>query len=383
MAALGAGLSTFSSARQSERFIALDVLRGVAALMVVWQHYEELLWRRPWNDLLHSPPSTFLAVDFFFMLSGVVLAHAFFDRKPFQLRRYAVSRFARLWPLHLSMLALMVTLTLIFEESMTEKAVLLQLFLMHSVGIGNFNYTYNMPTWSLSIEVVLNALAAVLFLTVKSRVAQTIALAAFSLSAFVVVAAVFGQMRVITEMVLGVLNSGLLRGLITFPVGILLYRLYRSKAQVLERLVERAPFLQPLALVIFLAQFFWPAGSWLTLLSVPAMAVVILLLMPHTNFTDRLLSRLTILGTLSYSIYLVHFPVLSLFNWVHGSAYSYLKTFPFLMACTLVSAWFAWRFIERPAYAWLTALLSSAPKAPLQTAPKKAAAPARRRLTHT
>jgi peptidoglycan/LPS O-acetylase OafA/YrhL len=356
----------------SQRFVALDVLRGAAALMVVWQHYDELLWQRSWNDLLHAPPSTYLAVDFFFMLSGVVLAHAFFDREQFGLRRFIVSRFARLWPLHLSMLVVMITMTLIFEQSLSERAVLLQVFLMHSVGIGNYNYTFNMPTWSLSVEVVLNAVVAVLFVTVRNRLAQAAALAAFSVTAFVITAAVFGQMRLIDEMFLGILNSGVLRGLITFPAGVLVYRLYQARAQWLQARIDRLPVLQPLALVLFVAQFFLPIASWVSFLSIPMMTVTILLLMPRSRFVQGGLSRLAMLGTLSYSIYLVHFPVLSLFNWLHGPAYSYVKTLAALMIVTLVAAWFAWRLVERPAYRFLTSRFAQRdqpPSPPAQASP--------------
>ena len=52
------------------RFITLDAMRGVAAISVMMFHY---LMGTPYRIFSHA----FWAVDFFFVLSGVVLTHAF------------------------------------------------------------------------------------------------------------------------------------------------------------------------------------------------------------------------------------------------------------------------------------------------------------------
>lgn len=82
---------------QKRRFTGLDGLRGVAALVVIWLH-------------TGAPPlpRSYLAVDFFFALSGFVLAHGYEGRlksgmapAEFMLRRYI-----RLWPLYILALVL-------------------------------------------------------------------------------------------------------------------------------------------------------------------------------------------------------------------------------------------------------------------------------------
>src|ERR1700754_3601627 len=53
-----------------ERFLVLDGLRGVAAFAVILDHVASTTLRS-WF------PGRYLAVDFFFVLSGFVLAHAY------------------------------------------------------------------------------------------------------------------------------------------------------------------------------------------------------------------------------------------------------------------------------------------------------------------
>ena len=78
------------------RFLALDEMRGVAALFVVWGHYGSY-------DKIFSPRFYYLAVDLFFVLSGFVLAHANDPRfKAGQSGTcFMVDRLRRLAPLYL------------------------------------------------------------------------------------------------------------------------------------------------------------------------------------------------------------------------------------------------------------------------------------------
>lgn len=79
-----------------ERFVVLDGLRGLAALAVFLLHALEPF------DLEHWVPSAYLAVDFFFLLSGFVLSHAYGDALAsgrLSLGAFARTRVIRLYPL--------------------------------------------------------------------------------------------------------------------------------------------------------------------------------------------------------------------------------------------------------------------------------------------
>ena len=77
-----------------QRFLALDGLRGVAALLVAAFHTTTAFQ----IDLIAHG---YLAVDFFFMLSGLVVAHAYEDQllNGMSFRRFAVARVVRLYPM--------------------------------------------------------------------------------------------------------------------------------------------------------------------------------------------------------------------------------------------------------------------------------------------
>ena len=83
--------------RQKPHFVVLDGLRGVAALCVVIFHFSEMvIWDYSKLWIGHG----FLAVDFFFCLSGFVIGYAYDDRiAKIGLRKFLKARLIRLHPL--------------------------------------------------------------------------------------------------------------------------------------------------------------------------------------------------------------------------------------------------------------------------------------------
>ena len=68
--------STFQDSKK--HLLILDGLRGVAALMVLVMHAFEIFCGGDYHKMFVN--HGYLAVDFFFMLSGYVMAHAYDDR---------------------------------------------------------------------------------------------------------------------------------------------------------------------------------------------------------------------------------------------------------------------------------------------------------------
>ncbi|MEO8702134.1 MAG: acyltransferase, partial [Kofleriaceae bacterium] len=85
------------------RFEALDAWRGICALIVAVEHLSI-------TNVLHA--NEFVRhgarfVDFFFVLSGFVIAHAYRERLArgvAEARRFLWRRVGRLWPLHIAIL---------------------------------------------------------------------------------------------------------------------------------------------------------------------------------------------------------------------------------------------------------------------------------------
>src|SRR5690349_3198982 len=93
------------------RFRVLDGWRGACALLVAlfhldayWHFYDGLFVRNAW-----------LFVDFFFVLSGFVISHAYRGRLAtwHDARSFAIRRIGRLWPLHMAVLTFFVLLELL------------------------------------------------------------------------------------------------------------------------------------------------------------------------------------------------------------------------------------------------------------------------------
>src|SRR6266481_3614526 len=147
------------------RFRALDGWRGVCALLVA-AHHIELHGFLYWQPLVRN---AWLFVDFFFVLSGFVIAHAYgghLEKGP-EIKAFVIRRFGRLWPLHVTMLAALVGLELVhlliahwhpivgeraaFTADRSSFAILTNLFLVQSFGLHGFE-TWNGPAWSIGAE---------------------------------------------------------------------------------------------------------------------------------------------------------------------------------------------------------------------------------------
>lgn len=152
----------------ADTFEALTSWRGVCALAVALFHFPIVALTRPIGLIAHA----YLFVDFFFVLSGFVIASAYEDRlgTPAERRSFAIRRFGRLWPLHVSVLFALVMIALArgqvgADEKHSVFAIFTNLALVHGLGV-HHDLTWNGPSWSISVEAALYAL----FVMVPRRV---------------------------------------------------------------------------------------------------------------------------------------------------------------------------------------------------------------------
>ncbi|WP_295226270.1 acyltransferase [uncultured Brevundimonas sp.] len=142
------------------RFEALDSLRGVCAILVVMFHMPVASHWRDWGFIQHS----YLFVDYFFVLSGFVIAHAYANRlrSGRDAGTFMVRRFGRIWPLHLLMLAAFIGLELArlilhfdsappFTRDRSIEAMFTNLALIQAWHVHPY-LTWNGPSWTLSAE---------------------------------------------------------------------------------------------------------------------------------------------------------------------------------------------------------------------------------------
>jgi peptidoglycan/LPS O-acetylase OafA/YrhL len=151
--------------RERDHFIFLDGMRGLAALAVATLH--------ACHEYRSSylPDHAGLAVDFFFVLSGFVVAYAYDDRLAAGLRvgEFAIRRLIRLYPM-IAFGALLGAGRLMFEEITAHKSVAgsigvgLTAMAMIPLGLltGRSAFPANVPLWSLFFEIAANAVYGLL-----------------------------------------------------------------------------------------------------------------------------------------------------------------------------------------------------------------------------
>lgn len=341
------------------RFVALDSLRGLAALSVAAFHFQGTgpLFS---NDFVLGAG---LAVDFFFVLSGFVIAASYGGRLAdgFPIRRFALLRIGRLYPLHLAMLlAFLLSEFLLVASGLPtgtarepftgghspgNLATAIALLNGLQVPIGN---DWNGPSWSISVEIWLYLAIALVWRAFGRRgwIVAGIAAAAAG-----------------TALTLGLadhvapFSSRALRGVLGFGLGVCVWEMWRHGIRLcagrgMATLIEIG--LLAAAIIIFATKDSFPGHNVLADL---AFALTVLVFAGELGLVSRLLAfrPFVWLGILSYSIYMVHGLVggrVKDMARVAGmdTGSDLLGLFHFFVV--IAAAYIAWRLIEEPCRLW-------------------------------
>ncbi len=374
MPAKGAGLGQYavvnrSIARMSmidrpKRFAALDGWRGICAVLVALHHFSA-------NGYLAVMPlirNAWLFVDFFFVLSGFVISHAYSQKLTGgrEIGPFAWRRFARLWPLHVAVLGAFVAMELVrfamtgsgFTGERAPVAILANLALVQSLGIFN-GLTWNTPSWSISTEFytyLVFAAACAASAKQSLRVVLSIALAVTGLAVLVFFSR-YGMRETF--------GWGFFRCLFGFFAGSLTYEFWRRGGLGGGSGAEIAAVAIVLAFLVFV-----PGHRAFEYFAVPVFALLVCVFAEERGVVSRALRSRAVnaLGRWSYSIYMVHMLVLALVfsaldlfgtGWtaklpdgveevVLGSRIAADTLMLAYLAGVVALAAFTWRFIERP-----------------------------------
>lgn len=332
------------------RYVTLDGMRGLAAIAVALFHFDIML-----------VPHGYLAVDFFFVLSGFVLSRSYLPRfrEGLAIGAFMVQRFARLWPLF----ALGVMLGVVVEvrrilfgvptampaTDVAVSAALHMLLLPSPTGLPF--YPLNVPAWSLFFEIVANV---ALFLLVFRLPRWALAL--------ICLLATAGMAPIILDH--GSANIGalwseygiaLLRTAFSFTLGAIIATLPAGH-------LRPSNWLGVACIVVIGVLLAMPVPrEWLAAYDL----TVILLLSPLLVYAGSRCEPVrfavplaAFTGELSYALYAVHWAfVMPVRSIVWRTGLEPLPAATLFLTLVLLTAWAAVRWYDLPLRRFLTALL--------------------------
>ena len=325
-----------------KHLMVLDGLRGTAAISIVIFHFQLVSfdWAHP--DAL-SLKHAYLAVDFFFCLSGYVIGYAYDDRRDrMSIVNFFTVRLIRLHPMVVMGIALGV-LSYVFDPfyGAVRAAPWLQLpavplwkltacaiaglLMIPSWALPNRFGSYfslNVPSWSLMWEYLANIAFALVLWRMKKQVLMIVVV----LAAIAVAVSAHTEGSLSVGPVWGQMSYALARTAFSFCIGLLLFRCGAA---------IRTPFGFVSLSVLMVALFLMPFErlNWLY------ETVVVLVVFPlivalgaGAGTSDWIGKVCQFSGRISYPIYAIHFAFIMAFanyRWTRGID---VKALPWVIA---------------------------------------------------
>jgi peptidoglycan/LPS O-acetylase OafA/YrhL len=295
---------------EKRHFVFLDGMRGIAALAVGWLHASQTF------SLALHPDHASLAVDFFFVLSGFVVAYAYDDRVAGGLTftGFMEKRLIRLYPMIFMgvLLGSLVTIASVITSHGDLNAALgcsLAAFFLIPLGLffSQQAFPVNGPIWSLFFEIAANA--AYGLNKRRGRRNQTVLMLALlaSLIPLAIVIHRYGGIQFVGFARWESFLFGFTRVCYPFLVGIAIYRFGLFKI----RLKHIDLVLAPLLAAVFFLPLFQQTWTY-DLAAIAVLFPVIVALGANDPKSPWMIRFWTFLGRLSYPFYLVHLPILTI-----------------------------------------------------------------------
>lgn len=358
----------------------LDGLRGVAALLVVWYHVFEG-YAFAGGTLIEGINHGYLAVDFFFILSGFVIGYAYDDRwgKSLTLKNFFKRRLIRLHPM-VVMGAVLGAVTFMLQgsvqwdgthvaTSLVMLALLCAMFFIPAVpgaayevrGNGEM-FPLNGPSWSLFFEYIGNLLYALVLHRLSTRVLTgVVVVLGVALAAFASFD-VSGYGNIGVGWTLDTVNfvGGLLRMLFPFSMGLLLSRRFKPVR------VRGAFWICTLILLVLFHIPYLPGNEAICLngvfetLCIVVVFPLLIVLGASGATTDAFSTRVCkFLGDISYPLYITHYAFMYLFYaWLIEKGYfTFGETWQVALCVyvwNVVVAYLCLKLYDEPVRRWLS-----------------------------
>lgn len=312
-----------------QKFRNIESLRGIAAISVVFYHFN--IGSHFNNVFFHN---AWLMVDFFFVLSGFVIALNYRDRLTSipQLVNFQKKRFLRLYPLHFIMLIAFLGIEIakyIFEVKFGINANIpaftsndLTAFIANLMLVQNWaitHLTFNYPSWSISAEFFTYGIfGAIVLLAGKSEKKLYL----FTILVVLISGLMLSEKGMSEDNV-----SGPLRCLYSFFIGVVTFKIF-SETKQQKKSGSSIPSLLLIFVCIYSVIAFGNERSGVTILIpfVFALTILSLVLTSEQALINRALDQtiLVYLGTVSYGIYMIH----AFIWWIWVQSLKFIFAFP-------------------------------------------------------
>ncbi len=340
------------SIKPKQHFEILDGLRGVAALAVVTFHFMEVAYTDYSQDFIGHG---FLAVDFFFCLSGFVIGYAYDDRiGKIGVWEFFKSRIIRLHPLVI-LGSILGVLGFYFDPFGIVPAgygagkvamlfftsfFLIPYPMMPERWLNLFSF--NAPAWSLFWEYVAN----IVYAFVLCKVPRVLLLVLTLISAAGLCIVAYRANSLMGGWSGPTFWDGGVRIAYSFMAGLLIYRF--------NWIIKNKLGFIGVAILLFLA-FVMPFGKW-NWLTEPLVVILyfplIIALGAGALLTDSFKKICVFSGNISYPLYMTHYA----FIWIFASYYASHKPSTGLLALIIITG-----LILLTGFAWLVMVVYDIP----------------------
>ena len=373
-------ISSAAFADSKKHYEILDGLRGVAALLVVFYHIFEGLSFAAGGTVITTINHGYLAVDFFFILSGFVIGYAYDDRwgRTMTLGGFFKRRLIRLHPM-IVMGVVLGAVTYLLQGSvqwdgtrmplsMVMLAMLLALFMIPAVpgasndvrGNGEM-FPLNGPSWSLFFEYIGNILYGLFIHRLSTRVLRLlVVLLGIGLAWFALFDVVgYGMIGVGWTLDGWNFFGGLLRMLFPFTLGMLLSRNFRPMR------VRGAFWICSLVLLVLFCVPYIEGKAGVSLNGLYEVFCIFLVfpflvrLGASGSLTDGVSTRVCkFMGDISFPLYAVHYPIMYLFYaWlIDNQHYTFAEVWPQALGVfvgNVLLAYLCLKLYDEPVRRWL------------------------------
>ncbi|PUE28095.1 acyltransferase [Limnohabitans sp. Jir72] len=333
---------------------AIEGSRGFAAVMIALYHMPEL------NDLFFIKFS-YLFVDFFFVLSGFLIATIYIDELSSKklIIDFFVKRLARLWPMMIFAWILYLAVLNIIGFIDNKNFILVhptlfeiasQISMFYGLGLGDGNI-YNFPSWSISVEFLVYIIFGFVLLFFKDKYKYFIFFVLMSVS-YIFMLYVDGIQNECGFIKYGKCMDrvasigGLVRCLIGFFLGCTI-TLIKTKYKINAKISINKMTIMSCGSVFFLLSLM-ELNSYLAFLAPLVFSIFVFSISFDVGLIHKFLSSkiMQFLGRISYSIYLLHLTILMILDkiWIYDSISFKIITYLFIL---IISSKVTFEYIEK------------------------------------